>query len=122
MELALKKASLLNISTRNLMGITKPFTHLHPVPSTSTQLHPPPTSSFHQSQLSSLEHPQQYLNQNIARNRAIFPFLGRKIKKCQFCLKIGTHGILEVLDSKSRLKFLKFRLQNSLWTNLGPKI
>ena len=43
---------------------------------TSTQLHPPPPSS--------LQHPQQYLNQNIARNWAISPNLGRKIKSCPF--------------------------------------
>ena len=58
------------------MGITKPCTQLHPAPYTSTQLHPPP--------LSSLQHPQQYLNQNIARNWAISPNLGRKIKHCPF--------------------------------------
>ena len=39
---------------------------------TSTQLHPPPPSSF-QSPPSSLQHPQQYLNQNIARNWTISP-------------------------------------------------
>ena len=41
---------------------------------TSTQLHPPPPSS--------LQHPQQYLNQNIAHNWAISPNLGQKIKRC----------------------------------------
>ena len=70
---------------------------------TSTQLHPPPPSS--------LQHPQQYLNQNIARNWAIFPNLdqisnpkihfwanlGPKIQSCPFCLKIGTHGISRML-------------------------
>ena len=50
---------------------------------TSTQLHPPPPSSF-QPPPSSLQHPQQYLNQNIARNWAISPNLGRKIKSCPF--------------------------------------
>ena len=49
----------------------------------STQLHPPPPSSF-QSPPSSLQHPQQYLNQIIARNWAIFPNLGQKIKSCLF--------------------------------------
>ena len=39
---------------------------------TSTQLHPPPPSS--------LQHPQQYLNQNIAHNLAISPNLGKKLK------------------------------------------
>ena len=65
------------------LGITKPCTHLHQAPSTSTQListstqlHPPPPSS--------LQHPQQYLNQNIARNWAISPNLGQKIKSCSF--------------------------------------
>ena len=73
-----------------IMGITKPCTHLHPAPSTSSQvistsiqLHPPPPSSF-QSPPSSLQHPQQYLNQNIARNWAISPNLGQKIKSCPF--------------------------------------
>ena len=71
-------------------GITKPCTHLHPVPSTSTQListstqlHPPPPSSFQPSP-SSLLQPQQYLNQNIARNWAISPSLDGKIKNCPF--------------------------------------
>ena len=48
---------------------------------TSTQLHPPPPSSF-QPPRSSLQHPQQYLNQNIASNWAISPNLGQKIKSC----------------------------------------
>ena len=72
--------------------------------STSTQLHPPPPSSF-QSPPSSLQHPQQYLNQNIARNWAISPNLGRKIKSCPFWLKIDAHGILEVLIPNPDLDF-----------------
>ena len=69
------------------LGITKLCTHLHPASSTSTQListstqlHPPPSSSF-QPPPSYLQHSQQYLNKNIARNWAISPNLGRKIKK-----------------------------------------
>ena len=42
----------------------------------STQLHPPPPSS--------LLHPQQYLNQNIAHNWAISPNLEQKIKVVHF--------------------------------------
>ena len=53
---------------------------------TSTQLHLPLPSS--------LQQPQQYLNQNIARNWEISPNLGRKIKSCQFWLKISTCSIL----------------------------
>ena len=63
---------------------------------TSIQFHPPPPSSFHP-QPCSLQHPQQYLNLNNARNWAISPNLGRKIKSYPFWLKIGTHCILEVL-------------------------
>ena len=63
----------------------------------STQLHPPPPSS--------LQHPQQYLNQNITRNWAISPNLGYKSKSCPFGLKIGTHGILEVLIPNPDLDF-----------------
>ena len=53
--------------------------------STSTQHHPPPPSSFQpppssfQLPPSPLQHPQRYKYQNIARNWAISPNLGRKI-------------------------------------------
>ena len=63
---------------------------------TSIQFHPPPPSSFHP-QPCSLQHPQQYLNLNNVRNWANSPNLSRKIKSYPFWLKIGTHGILEVL-------------------------
>ena len=95
-------------------GVTKPCTHLHPALFTSTQLHPPPPSSFQpppslfQLPLSSLQHPQQYLNQNIARNWAISPNLGWKIQSCPFWLKIGSHGILEVLIPNPDLDFWNF--------------
>ena len=80
--------------------------HLQPAPSTSTQListstqlHPPPPSSFQLSP-SSLQHPQQDSHQNIARNWAISPNLGRKIQRCPFWLKTGLYGILEVVIPK----------------------
>ena len=90
-------------------------------PASSTQLHPPPPSSF-QSPPSSLQHPQQYLNQNIARNWAISPNLGQKIKSCPFWLKIGTHGILEVLIPNPDLDFWNSDPKIHFWANLGPKI
>ena len=116
------------------MGITKPCTHLHSSPSTSTQvhpasssstqlistsiqLHPLPPSSF-QPPPRSLEHPQQYLNQNIGRNWAISPNIGQKIKSCPFWLKIGTHGILEVLILNPEI--LKFQLQNPFLGKFVP--
>ena len=107
--------------------ITKPCSHLHPAPSTSTQListsthlHPPSPSSF-QSPPSSLQHPQQYLNQNIAHNWAISPNLGQKIKSCPFWLKIGTHGILEVLIPNPDLDFWNSDPKIHFWANLGSK-
>ena len=87
---------------------------------TSTKLHPPPPSSF-QPPLSSLQHPQQYLNQNIARNWAISLNLDRKIKSSPFWLKIGTHGILEVSIPNPDLDFWNFDPKIKFWANLGPK-
>ena len=96
----------------SIMCITKSRTHLHPAPCTSTQLHltsststqliststqpHPPLPSLFQFPPRSLQHPQQYFNQNIARNWAISPNLGQKIKSCPFWLNIDSHGILEV--------------------------
>ena len=119
------------------MGSTKPCTHLHPAPSSSIQLHPapstfiqliststqfqpPPPTSF-QSPPSSLQHPQQWLNQNIARNWAISQNLGRKIKSDPFWLKISIHGILEVLIPNPELDFWNSDLKIYFWANLGPK-
>ena len=84
-------------------------------------MQPPPLSSF-QPPLSSLQYPQQYLNQNIARNWAISPNLGRKIKSCPFWLKIGTHGILEVLIPNPDFNFWNSNPKIHFWANLGPKI
>ena len=85
-------------------GITELCTHLHP-----------PTPS-------SLQHPQQYLNQNIAHNWAISLNLGRNIKSCPFWLKIGTYHILEVLIPNPNLNFWNFDPKIKFWANLGPKI
>ena len=101
-------------------GITKPCTHLHPAPSTSIQLHPPPPNLF-QSLPSSLQHPQKYLNQNIAHNWAISPRFGQKIKSCSFWLKIGTHGILEVLIPNPDLDFWNSDPKIHFWANLDRK-
>ena len=92
--------------------------HLHPA---HFNLHPAPPSSF-QPPPSSLQHLQQYLNQNIARNWAISPNLGQKIKSCPFWLKIGTHGILEVLIPNPDLDFWNSDPKIHFWANLGPKI
>ena len=87
----------------------------------STQLHQPPSSSF-QPPPSSLQHPQQYLNQNIARNWAISQNLELNIKNCPFWPKIGTHGILEVLIPNPGLDFWNSNSKIHFWANLGPKI
>ena len=95
--------------------------HFHPAPSNFTQLHPPPPNSF-QSPPSSLQYLQQNVDQNIARNWAISPNLGRKIKSCPFWLKIGTRGILELLIPNPDLDFWNFDPKIHFWTNLGPKL
>ena len=99
-------------------------TQLHlpqPVPPGSIQPHPPPPSSF-QTPPSSLQHLRQYLNQNIARNWAISPSLGQKIKSCLFWIKIGTHNILVVLIPNRELDFWNSDAKIHFWTNLDPKI
>ena len=83
-----------------LLGITKPCTQLHPDSCTSTQLHRRPPSS--------LQHPQQYLNQNIAHNWAIFPNLGPKIKSSQFFLKIDASSMSRILIPDPDLDFWNF--------------
>ena len=103
-----------------LLNCAPSFTQPHPPPPSSTQFHLPSPSSF-QPPPSSLQHPQQYLNQNIGRNWEISRNLGRKIKICPFSLKIGTHGILEVLIPNPELDFWNFDPKIHSWANLGPK-
>ena len=71
------------------MGITKPCTHLHPAPSTSTQLI---SASTQLSARSSTIFEPKYCTQ-----LAISPYLDPKIQSCPFCLKIGTHRISRML-------------------------
>ena len=70
-------------------------TELHPPPPTSTQLiltstqlHPPPPSSLQPSPCS-LQHSQQNLNQNIARNWAIPQIQAKKLKNIHFEWKLA---------------------------------
>ena len=97
-----------------MLGITKPCTHLHPAHFNLYSAAPTPPSS--------LQHLQQYLKQNIARSWAISPNLGQKIKSSSFWLKIGTHGILEVLIPNPDLDFKNFDPKIYFWVNLGSKI
>ena len=108
-------------------GITKPCTHLKPAPSTSnhlhlapstttqlisksTQLHPPSPSSF-QPEASSLEHPQQYLNQNVAHNWRISPKFMPKEWTLSFLTENWHTSYIGGVDSESTHTFLKFRPQ-----------
>ena len=93
-----------NKKTRVLLNHAPTSNQLYPPPPSSIHLHPAPPSLF-QLPLSSRQHPQQYLNQNIARNWTISPNLGQKIKSYPFLLKIGTRGILEVLIPNQDLDF-----------------
>ena len=81
---------------------------------------PPPSSFLPPS--SSLQRPRQYLNQTIARNSAISPYLGQKIKNCPFWLKIGTCGILEVLIPNPGLDVWNFDPKIQFWANSGQKV
>ena len=85
------------------------------------QLHPPPPSSL-QPIPSSLQHPQRYKNQNIARNLGNSPNLGQKrSKSCPFCLKIGAHGILEVLIPNPDFEFWNSKPKINFQSNLSRK-
>ena len=86
---------------------------------TSTQLHLPPPSSF-QPPTSSFKPPSSSLYP-IARYWAISPNFGRKIKSCPFWMKIGTHGILEVLIPNPNLDFWNFDHKIHFRATLGQK-
>ena len=58
------------------------------------------------------------MNQNITSNLAICP----KIKRYPFRLKVGTRGILEVLNWNPDLDFWNFDPKIHFSANLGPKI
>ena len=83
-------------------------------------MYPPPPSSF-QPPPSSLQHPQPYQNQNITCNWSISPDLGGKIQSCLFCLKVGTHDILEVPIPNPHLYFWKSDPKIYFSANLGEK-
>ena len=107
-------------------GITKLCTQLHPawstsiqLISTSTKLHSPPTSSF-QPPPSSLQHPQ-YSNQNIIRNGAISPNLGQKLQSCPLWVKIGSHGLFQVLIPNPDFDFWNSDPKIHFWAILGSR-
>ena len=82
----------------------------------------PSSIHLHLAPPSSLQHPQQYLDQNIPRNWAISPNLGRKIKIPPFLLKIDTNGIMEMLISNPDIDFWNSNPKIHFWANLGPNI
>ena len=100
----------------------------------STQLHPSPPSSFEPRLSSTHVHPAHFslhaalcntLNNiwtKILHVIGQFPQKNfpRKIKSCPFWLKIGPHGILEVLIPKPDLDF--WNSDPKIWANLDPKI
>ena len=85
-------------------GITKPYTHLHPPPSTSTQLI---SASTQLSATPSIIFEPKYCRMLILNPDLDFwnfdpkihfwANLGPKTQSCPFCLKIGTHGISRML-------------------------
>ena len=64
---------------------------------------------------------EQLQNQNITCNWAISPNLGEKIRSCMFYLKIGTHGILEVLIPNAHLDFWNSVFKTHFWANFWAK-
>ena len=103
-----------------VLGIARPCAHLQSTLPTSTCLHLSPPIPF-QSLLSSLQHPQRYQNQNIARNWAIFPNLTQTNQSCLFFLKIGIHDILVVLILHSDLDFWNYNSKIHFWANFPQK-
>ena len=103
-----------------LLNYAPTSTQFYPPPPSSTQFHSPLPSSFQPSP-SSLQHSQQYSNQNIARNWAISQNLGRNIQSFPFWLKVSSHGILKVLIPNPDLHFWNFNPKILFWENLGPK-
>ena len=106
---------------------------MHPTPPSSIYLHPAPSTS--KSPCSSIHlHPAHFslhlalcntLNNIWTKTLHVigqFPQIGRKIKSCPFWLKIGTHGILEVLIPNPDLDFWNSDPKIQFWANLGPKI
>ena len=87
----------------------------------STKLHPPPPCSF-EPPPSSLQHSQQYSNQNVACNWAIFPNLDRNIQSCPFSLKIGSHVILQVSIPNPDFGFQNFNPKIHFERSFGSKI
>ena len=105
-------------------------THLHPPPPSSTHLHPAhfnlhpaPSNSTQLISASTqlLQHPQQYSNQNIARNWAISSIYAEKFKVIHFewklanmisqgCWFLFQHEILLFLFWISNPKFLLGKL------------
>ena len=85
------------------MGITKPCTHFHPAPSTSTQLHP-----GHFSLHSALCNTLNIIRTKILHVIGNFPKFRRKNSKLSIFNGNWCMWYLGGADSKSRLRFLKF--------------
>ena len=100
------------------MVIAKQCTHLQPAPSTFTQLHPPTPSSIHLYLAHFNLKPSLCNTFNVIRTKilhVIRQFPKVRPKSCSFWLKVGMHGILEVLIRNPDINF---------WRNLdksGPK-
>ena len=98
------------------MGITKPCTHFHPAPSTSTQLHP-----GHFSLHSALCNTLNIIRTKILHVIGNFPKFRRKNSKLSIFNGNWCMWYLGGADSKSRLRFLKFWPQNSFLGKFWPK-
>ena len=117
------------------LGITNSCTQLHPVPSTSTQLISTSTQLY-PSLPSSLQHAQQYLNQNIANNLEIFilemlipnptprsifgKIWNQKFKVVHFVWKL-VHMVSQGCWFQIQTEILEILTQNSFLGKFGSK-
>ena len=103
------------------LGITKLYTHLHPVPSTSIHLHPPPPSSFQPSPSSIHLHPANF---------SLHPALCNPLNVIRTKIMHVTKPFPQIqaenfkvfhFDRELELRFLKFLCQNSFFGKFALK-
>ena len=121
-------------NTGNSLGITKPCTQLNPALSTSTRLHPHSRSStqLHLPPPSSFQPPPMSIHLPAA-HFSLHPALCNTLNNIwtkilhvigqfpQILTKNWHTWYFGGVDSESRLRFLKFRLQNPFLGKFGPK-
>ena len=96
--------------------------HLHPAATTSTQLHPASPSSIHPHPAHFNLHPASCNTLNVIRTK-ISHVIGQcpRFQSCPLWLKVGKHGILEMLIPNPYINFWSSDLKINFWANFGRK-